>query len=309
VQQTRWLVLGIAVVPALDLLLLWNRGVDPARLPFALLCSTLIAVPMLAVVFLLDWYELEPLRYLALAGASGALFASLLPLLADRIVTLTPLTAAPLEEVSKAIVIFALYRSFTGEFDSPVDALVYSFLVAAGFTFFENVAKLGDPHIAALPFEKVMAGRVLASAGHMTFTGFTGLGLALGMERHWRFGPPLGLAIAAGAHTIWNLAASGQGDYFIGLVPMAIVLMYATSAYSKHETEVIRDYGAYHPPIQPFVEGEQEDFLDAARRFENSDRSRHETLEHRLPNPLPAISGGGTTRVPTTADHSRKGVA
>lgn len=124
--------------------------------------------------------------------------------------------APVLEEGFKALglIVLVLVCRWLGEFDGPLDGLVYGGVIGLGFTLTEDVmyvssayVRTGFDGVSTVTFLRT----VLGGLGHCTFTALTGLGLGLAVEarsRAVRIAAPLVLWVGAVAlHVIHNVLA------------------------------------------------------------------------------------------------------
>ncbi|MDJ0384288.1 PrsW family intramembrane metalloprotease [Streptomyces sp. G-G2] len=134
--------------------------------------------------------------------------------------------APVVEESAKAACLLLVFAFRRRHFTGPADGLVIAGFTATGFAFTENILYLGnafgedltsgasvlDSMTAATFFVRIM----LSPFAHPLFTALTGLGLgaaARSSRRPVRIGLPLlGLALAMGAHALWN-SSSELGEY------------------------------------------------------------------------------------------------
>jgi len=207
-----------------------------------------------------------------MAAFAGVTLAPPLALVMQLFVPSSIWSAALLEETAKAIVIFGVFRVFRFEIDGSVDALIYSLLVAMGFGFTENTfyfAAHATVPLDDLAIVSPLVQRFSAMTGHLAFTGMTGVGLALWLDGGPRLRIPMGFAGAVVLHYWWDaVTESGPLMFWIRSVPLCLVLLFAFVRFRRHEALVIHEYSAYCSTIQCYVEGEQEEFTDATRRFE-----------------------------------------
>ncbi|HLK66567.1 MAG TPA: PrsW family glutamic-type intramembrane protease [Bryobacteraceae bacterium] len=240
-----------------------------ARLPFAMLCSALTAIPPIGVMLALDHYEIEPLGHMVLVFYCGASIAPGFTLL---IGPKTFFAGALAEEGAKALLVLGVCHFFAHEVDEPVDALIYSFLVAIGFGFTENnIHFTNHPgfHGDLAVLVSLLAVRFAAMIGHLTFTGLFGTGLAIRLETGSKVSIPLSFAAGVGLHYLWNSTPLAGGPAFLlRFLPFVLLVFFVARRFHRHESALIREYGSYYPIIQEFVEGQQEEFPDRARRFE-----------------------------------------
>lgn len=195
-------------------------------------------VPMVIyalVVWRLDRWEKEPLPLLIAAFLWGAVPSILFALGAQLILgspappegseaslaselydasILAPIT----EELIKGLGVFLIFLFFRREIDSVLDGLIYGSMVGFGFAAVENVFYFaGQPDALSLLILFFLRAFVFGML-HALFTGFFGVGLALGLFSSrpllkvlW---PGLGLAAAMTTHALHNYFATLGGYHF-----------------------------------------------------------------------------------------------
>jgi RsiW-degrading membrane proteinase PrsW (M82 family) len=231
-------------------------------------------VPTLLYVWLvwkLDRYEKEPLRLLMAAFVWGAVPAIGLSLVAElsfgtplaalsdsyRDVLSAALVAPPIEELAKALAVWAVFRLARAEFDGALDGIVYGSLVGFGFAMTENVfyfwGALGRESLGH--WATVVAGRALVfGLNHAMFTSFTGIGF--GMARYaqsrragrwWILG---GFGLAVVSHAVHNLflhvddlclisLIADWAGVIVVLVVAGLALRHERGWVAKHLTEEV----------------------------------------------------------------------
>jgi RsiW-degrading membrane proteinase PrsW (M82 family) len=197
------------------------------------------AIPTIVYTLLIWWldrYEKEPLPLLLVALFWGALPAVLLVFLIDPLVISRQLTGPPtsdivvtpaIEEVTKAIVLVALFWLARRDFDGPLDGIVYGALVGFGFSMTENALYFYyKPDLNDLWLLRA----ILFGLNHALFSAM--VGLALGLVRYRpnfseRLGGfLLGLFFAILFHATHNfLVASFFGAVLSWVVQMSGVLV------------------------------------------------------------------------------------
>jgi RsiW-degrading membrane proteinase PrsW (M82 family) len=190
--------------------------------------AILIAAIPTAIYSLLIWwldrYEKEPLWLLAVAFLWGSLPAIGMALLFELGLE-RPLAGSPLgpdltvwglapvvEEPAKALALVGLYVFARGEFDGPLDGIVYGALIGFGFSMTENVLYYlaSDTALSALFWVR----GVVFGMNHAFFTSI--VGLALGAVRYRRARAlgvgafALGLAVAILFHGLHNYVGRFQ---------------------------------------------------------------------------------------------------
>lgn len=183
-------------------------------------------IPMLLyllVIWLLDWFDREPLWLLGgtfLWGALGGvgiaivlqlglspLFAQILN--ASQLEQFSATVLAPLtEEPGKALLLLLIYRS--RHFDNASDGFVYGAAAGLGFGMTENAKYFMEGAIGMDPYSwaVMVVLRTLCSAVmHALCSSAVGVSLGFAKQRGW-FAflclGSLGLFIAMGIHGLWN---------------------------------------------------------------------------------------------------------
>ncbi|MEV8534908.1 PrsW family glutamic-type intramembrane protease [Streptomyces sp. NPDC051211] len=203
--------------------------------------------PLMAAFRWLGRVSPGPWAYLLYCFGWGACAAALIAILANSFATewiaastadpsdadqLGSIAIAPVvEETAKAAALLLVFVFRRRRLSAPSDGLVIAGFTATGFAFTENILYLGnafgedlgtgtgvlDSMTAATFFVRIM----LSPFAHPLFTVLTGLGFgaaALCAHRAARIGLPLlGLALAMGAHALWN-SSSELGEYGFYLV-------------------------------------------------------------------------------------------
>lgn len=180
------------------------------------------AVPTLLYTLILWWldrYEKEPLPLLAAAFLWGSLPAIAIALITGGLLSL-PLGATPLgpglgvgglapliEEPVKALALGALFLLARGEFDGPLDGIVYGALIGFGFSMSENL-------LFFLAYPEDLTGLfwlrgVLFGLNHALFTSIVGLAFGAARFARPRVVAPLvvlALCAAMALHALHNFA-------------------------------------------------------------------------------------------------------
>jgi RsiW-degrading membrane proteinase PrsW (M82 family) len=227
-----------------------------------LLGVLLAALPAIAVVAAFLWvdrYEPEPASVLVFAFAWGAVVAALasatlnsislevtaaLDGSVDAATRTAVLTAPVVEEVTKGLGVLLVMLTRRREFDGVVDGIVVAGLVGVGFAFSENILYFGQAFLegeAAGSGGLMSAGVVFVLRGvlspfaHPLFTLAVGIGVgvaagrgtgASGSSLRW-LAPLVGLAVAIGLHSLWNLAAVAAFEGFLTAYVSVMVPLFA----------------------------------------------------------------------------------
>jgi protease PrsW len=246
------------------------------------LLLAILPVPLMLWVFLwLDHVAPGPWQNVAFAFSWGACAATLVALFANEYgakllastFSATPTQTdqwgaafvAPLvEETAKGAAILLLFLYRRRHFESVVDGLVLSGLVATGFAFTENILYLGS----AFEEDKALGSDVLTSAtaatffvrvlmtpfAHPMFTAMTGIGFALaavlrpGRRWSWRWAPPLaGWLLAMVLHGAWNGSSELSPMtfltvYLVVMIPLFGLLVWLAFWGRAHELRTVRTH-------------------------------------------------------------------
>ena len=247
-QAIKWTLVVIGIVFALmaGFLTLHVIGyaTGPAALVVGILFATLPVPVYILLILWIDRYESEPLWMLATAFFWGATFAAFIAIvintLAFRLLTqkydfytgkfYAMVVSAPIvEELSKGLVLFALFFWKKDEFDGVIDGIVYAGLVGLGFAMVENFQYYGEAAMMGgnrLTGTFILRGAISPFA-HPLFTSMTGIGLGLACQ--WRDKslkvamPILGLLTAMLLHFFWNRSAMSRSFfavYWLVMVPI-----------------------------------------------------------------------------------------
>ena len=249
-----WAVIGIVIAALAVLLVLvyLSTFLGPGAV---LVCLLLALVPLTLVLLAVRWidrWEPEPrpaLWFAFLWGAGVSIVTALVLDLGVQIVVassgtarpagdvLTAVVQAPLvEEGAKGFGILLLFWVIRGQFNGPIDGVVYAAMIAAGFAFSENIQYFGvamqGGGIADLGVTFLLRG-VISPVAHVLFTAC--IGLAVGLAARRPRGSSylgivlLGFAAAVLLHAFWNGAfyfltddTALVGYYFLVQVPMFI---------------------------------------------------------------------------------------
>lgn len=273
-----WASIGI-VVAALALLLVLvylSTFLGPGAL---LVCLLLALVPLTLVVLTVRWidrWEPEPrpaLWFAFLWGAGVSIVTALVFDLGVQIVVATSGVARPagdftaaviqaplVEEAAKGFGILLLFWVIRGQFNGPIDGVVYAAMIAAGFAFSENIQYFGvamlNGGIADLGVTFLLRG-VISPFAHVLFTACTGLAIGLAARRSsgssYVGAVLLGLTVAVLLHALWNGAfffltddASLVGYYFLVQVPMFLgAILGVVMLRRKEEKLTVQRLGDY----------------------------------------------------------------
>jgi RsiW-degrading membrane proteinase PrsW (M82 family) len=196
-------------------------------------CLFAAVIPTTVYVLIFYWadrFEREPGWLATVAFLWGAIPAVVVSLAGELVLGL-PLVRAPatietelvesaflapvVEELAKAVALFAIYWFVRSEFDGVLDGLLYGALVGFGFAMTENfvyfVGAYREGGFANLTIIFILRSLVFG-LNHSFFTGLTGIGLGLARNtRHpwarWLW-PCTGLLAAILTHALHNWGAT-----------------------------------------------------------------------------------------------------
>ena len=165
------------------------------------------------------------------------------------------ISAPFVEEISKAIVLFAIFFFGRNEFNGLLDGIVYAAMVGLGFSTVENILYYGRFVAEGGSLGEIFFIRGIQSPfAHPLFTSMTGLGLALAANSSRtfaKFAAPLGgLALAILLHAIWNGSAvlealgivSSNVVYLLFFVPVLLGLIALVVVAGRVELRHSRTY-------------------------------------------------------------------
>ncbi len=253
----RWLVLAITAV--VFLLAAWGLprvigaevGWNTAAIATAV---SLIPLGIVVPAFMwLDAYEAEPTRFLVLGFAWGAVIATATALVLNTgSMLILAATVADPEAVTAVMVAPVVEESLKGlgllfilflrreEFDGVIDGIVYAGLIASGFAFAENILYFGRAfnEAGAEGMIAVFVVRGLVSPfAHPLFTAAIGVGIGVAVHRSSGvvriFAPLLGLVVAVGLHSAWNLSSvTGAGGFWYSYLAFQVPVFFAVIAFA-----------------------------------------------------------------------------
>ncbi len=231
--------------------------------------AVLALLPLLGVLWvvrLIDRWEPEPPRLLAVALAWGGIASVAIALGVDFVLlvlfgpdtdavsaAMSSVVQAPIvEEIAKGLGVLLILWIGRRHFDGPVDGIVYGAMVGAGFAFTENILYFADSLTAGgvgqVTVTFVLRG-ILSPFAHVMFTAATGFAVGLSVRRGRRgghvFGPWVGgVAAAILLHAVWNGSAAFAD--FLALyvtlqVPLFIVFVIGIVLLRREESRLTRD--------------------------------------------------------------------
>ena len=230
-------------------------SLGPVAAIFAAIIAFTPAVLYILPLVWLDRYDPEPIWFLALSFAWGALVAVFLSFVINTVIGVgvavaidpqigsiagTVISAPIFEELTKGAGIFIILIFFRRYFDGILDGIILAGVIALGFATVENVIYYGralnEGGVDLLIKTFFMRG-ILSPFAHVTFTAMTGIGCGISRESHNSFVkiimPVVGLISAILLHAFWNAMAVFLGlGFFVGYAIVEFPLFVIFVAFS-----------------------------------------------------------------------------
>ncbi len=225
------LVLALVSVPRSSVVLQRLVQEEPRYGVLTLLVWGLYALPLLAAILAVDYFEREPAWLVAFAAVWGGLVATGLALTANEAVQsiLTTTEGADVtarwgaaiagptnEELLKGLGVIVATLLATRRMRSPVDGFILGAVVGLGFQVVEdvvytaNVMAVGQDPAAAIGQMFLLRGLMGGLWTHAVYTGLFGLGLGYALTRpRWSLARRAAVVVAGFAaawslHFLWN---------------------------------------------------------------------------------------------------------
>lgn len=293
-KTIKWLLLIAGTLVGLLLLslvlALQSFEFGAAALLMGIVAATL-PVPLYAALILwLDRFEHEP-RYLLFAcflwGATASVFVAMLvnttvQMTAGKF-TSTVISAPIIEELVKAVVIFAVFFVKSDEFNGILDGIIYAAITALGFAMVENFAYYGRAYAGLLPAGiggTFMVRGIFSPFLHPFFTAMTGIGLGWAAQTRNRFirvaAPVAGLVSAIFLHSMWNFPKAGAallGFYFLLMVPAFVTVLVIAGFALRREKRIISEQLKGEIAAGRLTQEEYDHLRSVRRRCTNSFRT------------------------------------
>ena len=229
-----------------------------------LLSLAAAVVPMvmyLLIIWKMDKYEPEPLKYVLqhfLWGAFGAIIFGIIgsEILSSQISSFiydefqfsllqTVLVAPFVEEITKGFYLLLTVNS--KKFDNLTDGLVYGGAIGLGFGMTENFLYFiayGDTIEAWIYLVIIRSG--FSAVMHCMSTATLGAFFSLGKYsvNGKVFYPLLGLFFAMFIHFLWNFSVSFENTFFYGFLMMIVIIVFFFLIYRfslKNEQKIISE--------------------------------------------------------------------
>ncbi len=210
---------------------------------FSLLAAIIPMVGYMLIIWRMDKYEREPLKYVLLHFSWGAFGAILFAVIGSTIMSaqislffsdpesislLESVLVAPfVEEITKGIFLVATVSN--RRFDNLTDGLVYGGAIGLGFGMTENFMyflSYGDTIEAWIALVIIRSGfsAVMHCIATATFGAFLGITKFSNSRIRFVF-PFAGLTIAMFIHFLWNFSVSFENTYIFGFLFMLIIIL------------------------------------------------------------------------------------
>jgi RsiW-degrading membrane proteinase PrsW (M82 family) len=220
------LVLALASVPRSSVVLQRLVQEEPRYGVITLLVWGLYALPLLAAILAVDYFEREPAWLVAFAAVWGGLVATGLALTANEAVQsiLTTTEGADVaarwgaaiagptnEEILKGLGVVVAMLLATRRMRSPVDGFILGAVVGLGFQVVEdvvytaNVMAVGEDPASAISQMFLLRGVMGGLWSHAVYTGLFGLGLGYAVTRPGWSLPRRAAVVVAGFAAAWSL--------------------------------------------------------------------------------------------------------
>jgi len=236
-------------------------------LGLSVLSSLLPMIFFTLIVWWLDRYEREPFGWVLSMFLAGAVVIPLAvgfvhppvmklavwfwPSAGDSL-WLAILLAAFIEEIAKALPLFAFWRN--ANFDNGTDGIVYGATVGFGFGMTENILYFFATYVQAGPMamvDSIVIRTLFTATLHALTTGI--IGYFLGRIKFNRNHPLVclltGFGLAIGLHLGWNILfhyaeSTGQAHLFLillGIFPILFFTLLVLMQFSlREESDIIR---------------------------------------------------------------------
>ena len=294
-KTIKWLLLISAILVGLLLLALilaaTSLEVGIAALFVGMIAATLPVPLYTALILWLDRFEHEP-RYLVFAcflwGATASIFIAMLvnttvQITAGRFAS-TVISAPIIEEIAKAVVIFAIFFVKRDEFNGILDGIIYAAITALGFALVENFSYYGRAFAGIFPGVGLSGAFFVRGIQspflHPFFTAMTGIGLGWAAQTRNGFirvlAPLVGLGLAIFFHSLWNFSSVlGISNiiYFILMVPAFVIVLVIVGFALRREKKIISEQLLGEINAGRLSQAEYEHLTSVSRRCAGSFRA------------------------------------
>lgn len=260
-KVVKWLLISTAALIGFLLLVLiifadWAEFQNSGVLLAGMILAT-VPVPLYAALVLwIDRFEYEP-RYLLflcfLWGGTVSIFVAMLinttvMIAAGRNASIV-ISAPIVEEISKAVILFAIFFFKRDEFNGVLDGIVYAAITALGFAMVENFSYYGRAFAGAFetgPLGVFIVRGVQSPFLHPFFTAMTGIALGWAAQTRSKiirgFVPLIGLGLAITFHALWNFSSvSGFSNivYLVLMIPAFFTVLIIVGFALRREKQII----------------------------------------------------------------------
>lgn len=209
----------------------------------SLLAAVIPMVLYLLIIWRMDKYEPEPIKYVLFHFFWGAVGAVILALIGDAFLSYqfekvianprtlslveTVLIAPFVEEITKGIFLVITVSSI--RFDNLTDGLVYGGAIGLGFGMTENFLyflSYGDTFETWIALVIIRSGfsAVMHCMATATFGAFLGIAKFSPPNRKITF-PFLGIFLAMLIHFLWNFSVSFESTYLFGFIFLILTII------------------------------------------------------------------------------------
>lgn len=209
----------------------------------SLLAATIPMVLYLMIIWRMDKYEPEPVKYVMYHFLWGGVGAIILALIGDAFLSYqfekvianprtlslieTILIAPFVEEITKGI--FLVITVLSIKFDNLTDGLVYGGAIGLGFGMTENFLyflSYGDTFETWIALVIIRSGfsAVMHCIATATFGAFLGIAKFSPTKRKVTF-PFLGIFLAMLIHFLWNFSVSFESTYLFGFIFLLLIII------------------------------------------------------------------------------------
>jgi len=197
-----------------------------------------------------DKYDKEPIYKLiifsVLGGIVAVLSATVLYLFIHPKYNLTDaiLKVGTVEELSKLLTLFLLYKLIKNEFDEIVDGIIYVAAISLGFSVIENIFyAINDSQ----PYTLLLKRFLFATIGHISFSVYMGIAFYIHKKIHRNYlGLFLAFVLATLAHGLYDGFIFNKDLTFLFL-PTYFLLIY----FQFRLLKVAYAYSKMKVPFQP----------------------------------------------------------
>lgn len=209
-----------------------------------IILATIIGIAYLWKFRSYDIYEKEPFSKLLIVAVSGGFLSVFISLMLYEFVQVeetfkdSVFKIGPIEEFSKLLALFLIYRIYRNDFNEIVDGIIYITAVSLGFAIIENILYCLN---SSVPFTLLIQRSIYSVLGHVSFSGYMGLAFYIHKKVHANsMGILVSVILASLAHGFYDGFIFQQEIaflfrfVFIGLVLLQFWFLRTALGFSKH---------------------------------------------------------------------------